>query len=42
MTTATGFEHLLRDEPAPPGERPSVRGDRMAVALLKAWLDRAR
>jgi hypothetical protein len=42
VTTSAGFQHLLRDEPAPPGERPSVRGDRMAVALLKRWLDAAR
>ena len=36
------FGHLLRGEPAPPGERPVVRGDRAAVAVLKSWLDRAQ
>jgi len=33
---------LLRDEPAPPGARPVVRGDRAAVAALSGWIDRAR
>jgi hypothetical protein len=36
------FDRLLRDEPPAPGERPLVRGDRTAVALLKEWTDRAR
>jgi hypothetical protein len=36
------FGHLLRGEPGPSGERPSVRGDRAAVAVLKAWTDRAQ
>jgi hypothetical protein len=36
------FQHLLRGEPAPSGERPSVRGDRAAVALLRAWTERAQ
>jgi hypothetical protein len=36
------FEHLLRGEPAPSGERPTVRGDRAAVALLRAWTERAQ
>jgi hypothetical protein len=40
--TPEGFGHLLRGEPAPPGHRPTVRGDRAAVALLKDWLDRAQ
>ena len=40
--TRAAFERLLRDEPPDPGERPLVRGDRAAVAILKAWMDRAR
>ena len=36
------FQHLLRGEPAPSGERPVIRGDRAAVAALKAWTDRAQ
>jgi hypothetical protein len=40
--SAEGFQRLVRDEPAPPGERPVVRGDRVAVALLKSWMDRAQ
>ena len=36
------FRHLLRGEPAPSGERPAVRGDRAAVALLRAWTERAQ
>jgi hypothetical protein len=40
--TPEGFGHLLRGEPAPPGHRPIVRGDREAVALLKSWIDRAQ
>jgi hypothetical protein len=40
--SAEGFQRLVRDEPAPHGERPVVRGDRVAVALLKQWMDRAR
>jgi chromosome segregation ATPase len=40
--TPEGFGHLLRGEPTPPGHRPIVRGDREAVALLKAWIDRAQ
>jgi hypothetical protein len=36
------FSHLLRGEPAPSGERPAIRGDRAAVALLKGWTDRAQ
>ena len=30
------FAHLLAAEPAPSGERPAIRGDRAAVATLKA------
>ncbi len=40
--TPKGFEHLLRGESPPPGHRPVVRGDRLAVAQLKAWTDRAQ
>jgi hypothetical protein len=40
--TREAFAHLLRDEPAPSGERPTIRGDRAAVALLKAWTERAQ
>jgi hypothetical protein len=40
--TREAFGQLLRGEPAPPGQRPSIRGDRAAVALLKRWLDRAQ
>jgi hypothetical protein len=40
--TPDTFQCLLRGEPAPSGERPTVRGDRVAVAHLKAWTDRAR
>ena len=41
MTRET-FGHLLSGEQAPRGQRPKVRGDRAAVALLKGWLDRAQ
>jgi hypothetical protein len=37
-----GFDRLLAGEPAPSGERPAIRGDRAAVAALKAWTDRAQ
>jgi hypothetical protein len=40
--TREAFGLLLRGEPVPAGHRPSVRGDRAAVALLKGWLDRAQ
>ncbi|MEO8690370.1 MAG: hypothetical protein ABI611_19400, partial [Solirubrobacteraceae bacterium] len=40
--TPEAFGHLLRGEPVPAGHRPSIRGDRAAVALLKRWLDRAQ
>jgi hypothetical protein len=40
--TPDAFQCLLRGEPAPSRQRPTVRGDRLAVAHLKAWTDRAR
>jgi len=40
--TRAAYSHLLRGEPAPRGERPAIRGDRAAVATLKAWTDRAQ
>jgi hypothetical protein len=40
--TGEAFGQLLRGEPVPPGQRPFIRGDRAAVALLKGWLDRAQ
>ena len=40
--TAEGFGHLVRGEPTPRGQRPVVRGDREAVAMLKTWIDRAQ
>ena len=36
------FDRLLRGEPHPLGDRPTVRGDRQAVAALKRWTDLAR
>ena len=36
------LDAMLRGEDAPAGERPRVRGDRAAVALLKEWMDRVR
>jgi hypothetical protein len=36
------FDRLLRGEPVPHGQRPTVRGDRGAVALMQAWTERAR
>jgi hypothetical protein len=41
MTRST-YRHLLRGEPAPHGERPAIRGDRAAVAQLRAWTERAQ
>jgi hypothetical protein len=38
----SAFDALLRAEPLRAGDRPVVRGDRHAVALLKAWTDRAQ
>ena len=40
--TRAAFAHLLRGEQAPSGERPAIRGDRAAVAVLKGWTDRAQ
>jgi hypothetical protein len=40
--TRDAFSHLLRGENPPRGERPAIRGDRAAVALLKGWTDRAQ
>jgi hypothetical protein len=40
--TREAFGQLLRGEPVPAGQRPSIRGDRAAVALLQRWLDRAQ
>ncbi len=40
--TREAFGHLLRAEPVPAGQRPWIRGDRAAVALLKGWLDCAQ
>jgi hypothetical protein len=40
--TPAAFSHLLRGETPPSGERPAIRGDRAAVALLKGWIDRAQ
>jgi hypothetical protein len=40
--TRRALEHLVAGSPAPPGERPVVRGDRAAAGLLRAWIDRAR
>jgi hypothetical protein len=36
------FRKLLRGEPVPHGQRPCVRGDGMAVALMHEWTQRAR
>ena len=41
MTRST-YLHVLRGEPAPHGERPAIRGDRAAVALLRGWTERAQ
>ncbi|MEA2311643.1 MAG: hypothetical protein QOE28_1611 [Solirubrobacteraceae bacterium] len=41
MTRET-FGLMLRGEPVPSGSRPAIRGDRDAVARLKAWMDRAQ
>jgi hypothetical protein len=40
--TPAAYSHVLRGEQAPSGERPTIRGDRAAVAVLKAWTDRAQ
>jgi hypothetical protein len=36
------FDRLLRGEPAPVGERPTVRGDREAVDRMRMWTVRAQ
>jgi hypothetical protein len=36
------FDRLLRAEPVPSGERPMVRGDRDAVAVMRSWTLRAQ
>jgi hypothetical protein len=41
MSRAT-FACLLKGNPAPRGERPTVRGDRAAVELLRGWTARAQ
>jgi hypothetical protein len=41
MTRET-FDCLLRGDLVPHGQRPSVRGDRDAVALMHSWTERAR
>ena len=41
MSRAT-FGCLLKGNPAPRGERPTVRGDRAAVELLRGWTARAQ
>jgi hypothetical protein len=38
----SAFDRLLREEPHVAGDRPSIRGDREAVAALLALADRAR
>ena len=40
--TRAAFARLLRDEPYEAPERPTVRGDREAVAALLGLADRAR
>ena len=35
-------DRVLRQEPVPSGERPCVRGDREAVALMREWTARAQ
>ena len=39
---AAAYDGLLRAEPPRAGDRPVVRGNRHAVALLKTWTDRAQ
>ncbi len=41
MTRST-YLHVLRGTPAPHGERPTIRGDRAAVELLRSWTERAQ
>jgi hypothetical protein len=40
--TREAFDLLVRGEPVPKGQRPTIRGDRQAVAKVKAWTDRAQ
>jgi hypothetical protein len=40
--TRAAFDCLLRGEPAPIGERPSVRGDREVVDVMRTWTLRAQ
>jgi hypothetical protein len=40
--TRAAFDSLLRDEPPPRDELPSIRGDRSAVTLLRDWADQVR
>jgi hypothetical protein len=37
-----GLQHLLDDEPPPPGEKAELRGDAAAIGLLGQWSDWAR
>jgi hypothetical protein len=41
MTRAT-FDRLLRNDLVPSGERPAIRGDAGAVALMHSWTEQAR
>ena len=41
MTRAT-FDRLLRNDLVPSGERPVIRGDAGAVALMHSWTEDAR
>ena len=36
------FDRLLRADTVPSGDRPTVRGDRNAVALMRSWTQRAQ
>jgi hypothetical protein len=38
----TTFDRLLRDDLVPSGERPAIRGDAGAVALMHSWTEEAR
>jgi hypothetical protein len=41
MTRDT-FDRLVRHDLVPGDQRPTVRGDRGAVALMHSWTERAR
>jgi hypothetical protein len=41
MSRAT-FDRLLRNDLVPNGERPAIRGDAGAVALMHSWTEQAR